>query len=66
MVEEKKTKVVIEDAIMGGTHGCTKSEHIFGVGCDDFKFPLTVSFYEHGEYKVKIEGKKAIVEKISD
>lgn len=63
MVEEKKTKIVTEDAVMGGTHECTKSEHSFIREYDDVQFPLTVSFYKDGEYRIKIEGKKAVVEK---
>lgn len=66
MIKEKIVKVVTEDAVMGGERGCNRSVHSYGHGYDDFRFPLTVSFCEHGEYRVKIKGKEAIIEKITD
>jgi len=64
MVKKEKVKIVTEDIRMGGENGSYKASSSFGGGYDDFQFPLTVSFYEHGNYTVRIEGKKAIVEKI--
>ncbi len=65
MVEERKIKIVTEDIVMGGERGSSEfASCSFSGGYNDFKFPLTVSFCEHGEYIVKIEGKKAVVEKV--
>lgn len=65
MVKEKMVKTVTEDIVIGGENGVTKyGAKSFGIGYDNFKFPLTVSFCEHGEYVVKINGKNATVEKI--
>lgn len=61
MVKEEYVKIVTEDIVMLKNK---KSSKHFCAGYNDFQFPLTVSFYEHGEYMVKIEGKKAVVEKI--
>ena len=65
MVENRKVKIVTEDIVMGGENGSKNmASTSFCSGFDDFQFPLTVSFHEHGEYIVKIEGKKAVVEKV--
>lgn len=60
MVEYKKVKEVIEDAEIYGQDFTKK----FGYGYSDFKFPLTLSFYEHGKFEVVIEGKMATVKKV--
>ena len=65
MVKENIVRIVTEDIIMGGEKGNSGfASCSFSGGYNDFQFPLTVSFYEHGEYVVRIEGKKAIVEKV--
>lgn len=60
MVKYNKVKEVIEDAEIY-SQDFTKS---FGQGYEDFEFPLTLSFYEHGKYEVEIVGKRATVKKI--
>ena len=59
MRKDENTVKMVEDIVM--TKGMTKSRHSFESGYDDYQFPLTVSFEEHGEYIVKIEGKVATV-----
>ena len=60
MVKYNRVKEVIEDAEIYDQY-FSKS---FGHGYEDFEFPLTLSFYEHGKYEVEIIGKKATVKKI--
>lgn len=62
MIKEETIKIVTEDARMTGQRKFVKD---FGYGYDNFQFPFTASFYEHGEYIVKIEGKRAIIEKVN-
>lgn len=60
MVNYKKVKEVIEDAEIYSQD----YKKIFSDGYNDFEFPLTLSFYEHGKFEVVIEGKTATVKKI--
>ena len=62
MVSTKTIRVVEEDACVG--NGCKSYLAEFRGDYDGVPFPFTVSFYDEGEYKVKIEGKKAFVVKL--
>ena len=61
MIENKNVRVVKEDVVIG--NGCNQADIEFGSGYDNFQFPLTISFCDHGVYTVKIDGKKAFVKK---
>lgn len=60
MVKYNKVKEVIEDAEIYSQDFTKK----FGQGYEDFVFPLTLSFYEHGKFEVEIIGNEATVKKI--
>ena len=48
MVKYNRVKEVIEDAEIYDQYFSIS----FGHGYEDFEFPLTLSFYEHGKYEV--------------
>lgn len=60
MIKKREVEEIIEDARIYD-HNFEKT---FGFGYDDFQFPFTVSFFEHGKFEVEITGKKANVKKI--
>ena len=62
MIKNKEIRIVEEDLVVGDKTAVV--ERSFGDGCEDFQFPLTVSFCSHGKYEVEIKGKKAVVKRI--
>lgn len=64
MIKHKEIRIVEEDLVVGDmTEGAVAGKS-FGNGCEDFQFPLTVSFCSHGKYEVEIIGKRATVKRI--
>ena len=63
MITTKMVRVVEEDARVGNK--CKSYSAEFHGDYAGVPFPFTVSFYDEGEYKVKIEGKKAFVVKLN-
>ena len=64
MIKHKEIRIVEEDLVVGYMTEVAVVERSFGDGCEDFQFPLTVSFWSHGKYEVEIKGKKAVVKRI--
>lgn len=64
MIKHKEIRIVEEDLVIGDMTEVAVAERSFGNGCEDFQFPLTVSFCSYGKYEVEIKGKKAVVKRI--
>lgn len=62
MITTKTIRVVEEDACVG--NGCKSYLAEFHGDYTGVPFPFTVSFYDEGEYKVRIEGNKAFIVKL--
>lgn len=64
MIKHKEIRIVEEDLVISDMTKGAVAGRIFGNEYEDFQFPLTISFCNHGKYEVEIKGKRATVKRI--